>query len=118
MPYIIIGKIVAPHKDKERREIVIDKKLESDKLPFEGYPITHKNTPEGIGVTLINGMHECEASFHRYEKHFYIGTATKRLRSRDYAEEFIRFLERVGVIDEGTLVRLEFEGYRIEVDRI
>ena len=118
MSYIIIGKIVAPHKDKEGREIVVDKKLEYDKLPFDRYPITHKNTPEGKGVTLINGVHECEASLHRFENHFYIGSATRRLGSRDYAEEFRRFLERVGAIDANTLVRLKFEGYRIDVDRI
>ena len=114
----ITGKIVVPHKDKERREIVVDKKLEYDKLPFDRYPITHKNTPGGKGVILINGVHECEASLHRYEKHFYIGSATRRLGSRDYAEMFRRFLERVGTIDKGTLVRLKFDHYRIEVDKI
>jgi hypothetical protein len=41
--------------------------------------ITHKNTPEGKGVKVINGVHECEASLHRFEKHFYIGSATTRL---------------------------------------
>jgi len=116
MPYIIRGNIVAPHNN--RREIGVNKKLESDKLPFDEYPITHNNTPEGMGVTLINGVHECEASLHRYKKHFYIGSATRRLRSRDYTEEFRRFLERGSVIDVHTLVRLKFEGYRIDVDRI
>jgi uncharacterized protein YuzE len=46
MRYIIIGKIVAPHKDKERREIVVDKKLEYDKLPFDRYPIIRGGGPD------------------------------------------------------------------------
>lgn len=115
MPYIIIGKIIAPHSD--RREIGVNKKSESHKLPFDAYPITHKNTPEGMGVTLISGVHQCDASLHRYKDSFYIGSATKRLRS-SCAEEFRKFLERGGVIEPNASVRLRFEGYRIDVDRI
>lgn len=119
------GEIVAPDGEEEnRREILVRDKLEYDKLPLEKYPITHRIRPEGIGVTLTDGQHECEASFHRFPKDsssgefFYIGSANKRLRSRHYTKKFRRFLEEVGVVNEGTPVRLEFEQYRVYVSKI
>jgi hypothetical protein len=116
----VIGKIVAPHgEDNFRREIFVGVK-EYDKPPLDIYPITHVNKPEGIGVTLINGDHECEASFHRYEKgrFFYIGSASRRLRSLDCAKIFRRFLEKVGIVEKGALVKLEFDGYKINISKI
>lgn len=113
----IKGKVGAPHID--RREIAVNVKLEYDKLPLDKYPITNIKTSEGIGVTLVNGVHECEASLHRYENgSFYIGSATERKRSRDYAKIFIKFLEGTGLIEKGKLVKLEFEGLKVYIDKI
>ena len=119
------GKIVAPDgEDHNRREILVKDKSEYDKLPLDMYPITHFGKPEGIGSALICGDHKCEVSFHRYEKSsrygeiFYIGSANRRLRSRDYTKMFRRFLEKVGIVEEGTLVRLEFDGYKINISKI
>jgi len=111
-------------EEKNRREILVKDKVEYDKLPFDKYPITHGNKPKGIGVTLTDGHHECEASFHRYGKDsrygevFYIGSAYKRLGSRDYTKKFRRFLEEVGTVDKGTFVNLEFEQYRLYISKI
>ncbi len=119
------GEIVAPDgEENNRREIEVKDKGEYDKLPFDEYPITHANTPEGIGVRLTNGDQECEASFHRYGKGsrygevLYIGSAFKRLGSREYTKKFRWFLEEVGIIDEGTFVKLEFERYKIYISKI
>lgn len=125
MKISVIGEIVAPDgAENNRREISVRDKVEYDKLPFDKYPITHGNRREGIGVTLTDGHHECEASFHRYPKDsrygesFYIGSANRRLGSRDYTKKFRRFLEEVGTVNEGTFVRLEFEQYRIYISKI
>lgn len=118
MSYIIRGKIAAPHKGKDRREITVNNKLECYNLPLDQYPVTHLIRPEGIGVTLKHNVHECEASLHRFEKHFYIGSATRRLGSRDYAEMFRRFLEKVGIVEERTAVKLGFDGYNINISKI
>jgi len=119
------GEIVAPDGEEEnRREVSVRDKGEYDKLPFDKYPITHHIRPKGIGVTLTYGHHECQASFHRYPKDsrcgesFYIGSAYKRLGSRDYTKKFRRFLEEIGTVDKGTSVRLEFEQYRIYVSKV
>jgi len=119
------GKIVAPEgEDHNRREILVEDKSEYDKLPLDIYPITHINKPEGIGSTLIYNDYECEASFHRYEKSsrfgevFYIGSANRRLRSRDYTKMFRRFVEKVGIVEEGTPVRLELDGYKVNISKI
>ena len=125
MKISVRAEIVAPDgEENNRREILVRDKAEYDKLPFDKYPITHVNRREGIGVTLTDGNHECEASFHRYKKgsgygeHFYIGSANRRLGSSVYTEKFRRFLEEVGTVDKGTLVRLEFEQYRIYISKI
>ncbi len=125
MKISVRAEIDAPDgEEKNRREIVVKDKVEYDKLPFDKYPITHGNRPEGIGVTLTDGHHECEASFHRYGKDsrygevFYIGSAYKRLGSRDYTKKFRRFLEEVGTVDKGTFVNLEFEQYRLYISKI
>lgn len=119
------GKIVAPDAEEDtRREILVEDKNEYDKLPLHIYPITHVNQPDGVAARLIYGDYECEVSFHRYEKDsryeeiVYIGSATRRLRSRSYARKFRKFLERVGVIEEGTTVKLEYDGYKIYVSGI
>lgn len=111
------GRIVAPHSD--RREITISYKRERDKVPLDKYPITHNTKPEGIGVLLVTDVHECPASFHRHENgDIFIGSATRRLRSRDYAKIFREFLEKAGLIEKGKLVELEFDGYEIYVSQI
>ena len=110
------GRIVAPHKN--RREISVSKQGEYNQLPFDTYPITNINRPEGIGATLINGDLNCNVSFHRYENgSFYISAASKRL-GRVYTEKFRNFLEAVGIVTVGTLVELEFDGYEIYVSQI
>lgn len=108
------AEIVAPDGEEEnRREIQVRDKKEYDKLPSDRYPITHNRIKNGIGVTLTDGHHECEASFHRYEDYyFYIGSARRRLGSA-YTEKFRKFLEEVGTVDKGTCVRLEFEQKKI-----
>ena len=118
----IRAKIVAPDgAEGNRREIFFE---DDDQLPLDIYPITHLHRPNGIGVTLTYGHQECEASLHRYPersrggKFFYIGSANSRLRSKRYTEEFRQFLERVGIVEEGTLVNLEFEGYRVLISRL
>ena len=120
MKISVRGEIVAPDgEENNRREILVRDKEEYDRLPFDKYPMTHASRPEGIGVRLTNGDHECEASFHRYGKGsrygevFYIGSAFKRLGSKDYTKKFRRFLEELETIKEGTLVKLEFEQYKI-----
>ncbi len=125
MKISVRGQIVAPDGEKEnRREISVRDKVEYDKLPFDKYPITHATKREGIGVTLTDGRHECEASFHRYGKGsrygevFYIGSANRRLRSNDYTKKFRRFLEEVGTIDVSTFVKLEFEAYTIYISKV
>lgn len=112
------GIIVAPHKGKDRREIAVNNKLECGKLPLDQYPVTHLIKPEGIGVTLVHDKHECEASFHRYENGFYIGSANRRLRSRDYTEIFRKFLEKIEIVEKGTLIKLEFDRYKINISKI
>ncbi|MFH1623871.1 MAG: hypothetical protein ABID54_01795 [Pseudomonadota bacterium] len=113
----MIGKIVAPHRNW-RRVISVDRQNEYNQLPYDTYPITHRIRPEGIGATLINGDINCSVSFHRYENgHFYIGTASKR-SGRVYTEKFGDFLEAVGIVTVGTLVELEFDGYKIYVSKI
>ena len=109
------GRIVAPHKN--RREISVSRQGEYNQLPFDTYPITNINRPEGTGATLINGDLNCNVSFHRYENGIYIGTASKRL-GRVYTEKFRNFLEAVGIVTVGTLVELEFDGYEIYVSQI
>ena len=110
------GRIVAPHKN--RREISVSRQGEYNQLPFNTYPITNINRPEGIGATLINGDVNCSVSFHRYENgSFCIGTASKRL-GRVYTEKFRNFLEAVGIVTVGTLVELEFDRYEIYVSQI
>ena len=114
------GKIVAPDgENKNRREISVSKQGEYNQLPFDTYPITHINRPEGIGATFIKGNFRCNVSFHRYENgSFYIGSAFRRLGSQVYTEEFMNFLEAVGIVTAGTLVELEFDGYEIYVSQI
>ncbi|WP_297987684.1 hypothetical protein [uncultured Anoxybacillus sp.] len=116
----IRAKIVAPDgTERNRREIFFrDREIYDDQLPLDMYPITHLVNREGIGVILTDGHHECEASLHRYDEFFYIGSAYRRLGSRDYTRKFRRFLEEVGIVNEGTLVMLEFEEYRIHISRI
>jgi hypothetical protein len=58
---------------------------------------------------LRDGEHECEVPFHRYENRFYIGSANRRLRLRDYTEVFRKFLQKVGIVEKGTLIKLEFD---------
>ena len=115
------GKIVAPHGENHYRREIYGDKSECDKLPLDIYPITHVNTPEGIGAILIHSDHKCEVSFHRYKKnghYFYIGSARRRLKSRDCTERFRKFLEKVGVVEKGTPVKLEFNAYEINVSKI
>jgi hypothetical protein len=113
--------VIAPHgKGNKRREILIGEQSERDKLPPNEYPITVTATPEGIGVTLISGPYECEASFHRYENPsvMYIGSATRRLGPRKYARLFREFLERCDVLDHGTTVGLKFDASTVHLERI
>ena len=114
------GKIVAPDgKEKIRREIVVGEKSEYGKLSLDMYPATHVNKPEGVAATLVSGDHECQVSFHRYENGlFYIGSANRRLGSNDYTEIFRKFREKAGIDDGGTLVKLEFDGYKINISKI
>lgn len=114
------GKIVAPDgENNNRREISVSRQGDYNQLPFDTYPITHIKRPEGIGVTLIKGDLNCNASFHRFENgSFYIGSAFRRLGARVYTEEFRNFLEAVGIVTAGTLVELKFAGYEIYVSQI
>jgi hypothetical protein len=117
----LTGKIVAPQGEKYYRREIFGNKGECDKLPFDLYPITHIDNPEGEGATLIHGDLKCEVSFHRYEKnthYFYIGSARRRLKSQDYTERFRRFLEKVGVAEKGARVNLEFDANKIYVSKI
>lgn len=117
----IKGMIVSPDgENKNRREVVVADKLECFKLPINKYPVTHKKIPEGIRVVLANGVHECEASFHRYEKdggYCYIGSARKRLRKNICTSDFRAFLEKVGAVMNGTNVMLDFDGDKINLNR-
>ncbi len=114
------GKIVAPDgEDKNRREILVEEKSEYDKLPRDKYPVTHDIKPEGVAAILVNGDNECEVSFHRYENgFFYIGSANRRLGLRDCTEMFRKFREDVGITEGGTLVKLEFDGYKIKISKV
>lgn len=122
----IRAKIVAPDGAEEnRREILCEDPAEyNNQLPLNIFPITHLVRPEGIGVVLTDGHYECEASFHRFGEdcsfgeHFYIGSAYKRLGSREYTKRFRRFLEIAGIVDNGTLVSLEFKQHTIHIFRI
>ena len=102
-------------RDKERREIRIDK-TESRKLPLKDYPVTHKTCPEGLETMVISGQTRCQASFHRYTEKTrggegaYIGSATRRLdNDRSQSEVFRNFLQEVGVFTPGTEVNLDLE---------
>ncbi len=92
---------------------------ELKKLP--NYPVTHKVRPEGIGVTITDGRQQCETSFHgydehaRYGKHFYIGSALRRMGPK-YTQDYRYFLSKAFGISLGTDrdpidVRLEFRAH-------
>lgn len=116
------GTIVAPDGNNEnRREILVEDRNEYNKLPLDLYPITHISTPQGIGVKPVHGDDQCEASLHRYKKsshYIYIGSAMKRLGSRDYTKKFREFLEKVGIVEAGTSVKLEFNRDKINISKI
>lgn len=95
--------------------------MECIKLSINKYPVTHKKTPEGMRVVLVNGVHTCEASFHRYEKdggYCYIGSARKRLRTNACTSNFRTFLEKVGVVKNGTIVMLDFDGQKVNLIKV
>jgi len=117
------GRIVAPDgENKNRREIVVADKLECIKLSINKYPVTHKKIPEGIRVVLANDGHKCEASFHRYDEkdggYCYIGSARKRLRTNACTSNFRTFLEKVGVVKNGTIVMLAFDGQKVNLIKV
>jgi hypothetical protein len=99
-------------------EITIGKKEEYQKL--DRFPLTHKDTSQGIGVTLFCGEQRCEASLHRYDKPgrrgVYIGSARRRLRLGPiYTKLWGDFLHKHSLNKLGLKVTLVFKGNKVYV---
>lgn len=91
-------------------EISVTRAEEFENLPLSKFPRTAFKRPgarptkdSGRGVTLVcghhRGQHQCEVSFHRYEKgNFFIGTASKRFGGdQSWTDKYIKFLDEHGL---------------------